>query len=629
MSPLSSRIVAALVGLALLLGLAACSRDETGRAADVGRDLLSRWSSGDAAGAARLTDDAEAARAALEGVTDALSVTKAEFTPGEPQKAEKGDRVTLPFQATLTLRGLGGWKYAGGLTLTRTGDEGPWRVDWTPAVIHPRLTAKTALRRQRNLPERAPILSRDGSPLMKPRPVVEIGIWPAKVTDASRAYKVLQDALDIDTGALALRVRKAKPDEFVSVITLREPDFAAVRREVTDLPGVISRKATRTLAPTRAFARAVLGTVAPATKETLESAGPTAAPTDQVGSSGLQEAFQQQLAGTAGGAVELVDAQTRVAVATLQEFAPRPGTPIRTTLDTKVQSAAEQALMKTTKPAALVAIQPSRGDILAVANGPEGSAGYNRAFVGRYPPGSTFKVVSTAALLATGLGLDDTVACPQTAVVNGKRFQNQDEFVLGEVPFRTDFARSCNTAFVGLAKRLPAHSLPQQAAAFGIGGEWHVGLPAFTGSVPEPTTPVDRAASVIGQAKVEMSPLAMASVAATVQAGQFRQPALLQDPAPERYSPPSKVSPKITGQLRTLMRAVVTDGSGRALASLPGKPAAKTGTAEFGTDNPPHTHAWMIGFRGDLAFAALIEDGGSGGRDAGPVVSAFLSSLNP
>lgn len=628
MSPLFARIAVVVAGLALLAGLASCSRDDTGRAAGVGRDFLAAWSAGDSTGASRLTDEPAAAKAALEAVSDTLALSKVELAPGEPQQVDDGARVTLPFTAGLTLRGLGKWEYTGALPMVRTGDEGPWRVDWSPAVIHPKLTAATALRSQRSLPPRAPILDRAGAPLMSPRPVVDIGIWPAKLTDPRSVYDFLGAELDIDTAALALRVRKAKPDEFVSVITLRADAFAPVRDEVADLPGLVTQKGTRTLAPTREFARAVLGAVGPATAETLASAGPAAA-SDLVGSTGLQEEFQQQLAGTPGGAVELVDAKTRKVAATLHEFPARPGEPVRTTLDRKTQSAAEKALEETDQPAALVAIQPSTGEILAVANGPAESAGYNRAFVGRYPPGSTFKVVSTAALLADGLRANDTVACPQTAVVDGKRFQNQDEFSLGDVPFRTDFARSCNTAFVALAERLPRGALPGQAAAFGLGGKWEVGLGAFTGSVPEPATPVDRAASVIGQAKVEMSPLAMASVAATVQAGAFRQPTLLQDPAPKRFAPSAKVSPAVLAELRRLMRGVVTDGSGSALADLPGQPAAKTGTAEFGTDVPPRTHAWMIGFRGDLAFAALIEDGGSGGKDAGRVVSAFLSALRP
>jgi cell division protein FtsI/penicillin-binding protein 2 len=75
--------------------------------------------------------------------------------------------------------------------------------------------------------------------------------------------------------------------------------------------------------------------------------------------------------------------------------------------------------------------------------------------------------------------------------------------------------------------------------------------------------------------------------------------------------------------LRTLMRQVVTNGTA-APANLPANTGGKTGTAEFGTGDPLPTHAWFIGFRGDLAFAVLVEDGGVGGEVAAPVAARFL-----
>jgi cell division protein FtsI/penicillin-binding protein 2 len=128
-----------------------------------------------------------------------------------------------------------------------------------------------------------------------------------------------------------------------------------------------------------------------------------------------------------------------------------------------------------------------------------------------------------------------------------------------------------------------------------------------------------------------ISPLAMASVAATVAAGEFHQPYLLDDaallPDSARFRPTTPVSAAITKELRSLMREVVERGSGRALRDLPGDPGAKTGTAEFGRERPPQTHAWMIGFRGDIAFAVLLQGGGTGGKNAGPVAARFLDSL--
>jgi len=156
-------------------------------------------------------------------------------------------------------------------------------------------------------------------------------------------------------------------------------------------------------------------------------------------------------------------------------------------------------------------------------------------------------------------------------------------------------------------------------------------MAAFSGSVPAPAGDVEKAAEMIGQGKVLVSPLAMASVAATVAAGEFHQPYVLDDPAllPDsaRFRPVTQVSPAITKELRLLMREVVERGSGSALRDLPGEPSAKTGTAEFGTDQPPRTHAWMIGFRGDIAFAVLLQGGGTGGKNAGPVAARFFESL--
>ena len=100
-------------------------------------------------------------------------------------------------------------------------------------------------------------------------------------------------------------------------------------------------------------------------------------------------------------------------------------------------------------------MQPSTGDVLAVANRPTDAA-YDRAIDGRYAPGSTFKVVTTAALLRAGLKTTDTVDCPKTITVEGKVFKNFEGGAAGAVPFARDFAQSCNTAFVSLAKRLAA-----------------------------------------------------------------------------------------------------------------------------------------------------------------------------
>ncbi|WP_440581987.1 penicillin-binding transpeptidase domain-containing protein [Streptomyces flavofungini] len=348
------------------------------------------------------------------------------------------------------------------------------------------------------------------------------------------------------------------------------------------------------------------------------------------GVSGLQARYDARLAGGKGPrkALVIADRRSGQAVRTLVGAKARKGRAVRTTIDPKVQRAAADALSGVDKTAAIVAVDPRDGHILAAANKP---GGMNRALAGRYPPGSTFKVVTTAALLGQGLRPGDPAPCPKFAHVNGQRFENQDQFALDEgSTFRAAFAQSCNTYFVGARDKLSDSALRDTARAFGIGGHWDVGDTTYDGEVPVNTGDNDKAAAVIGQARVQASPLVMASVAATVKSGTFTQPVLVPDGVREKYRAPRNLGPEVAAQLRSLMRSTVTSGSGHALKGLPGTPHAKSGTAEFGTAKPPRTHAWMIGYQGesDLAWAVLLEDGGSGGSDAGPVAARFLQNLS-
>ncbi|MET7823096.1 penicillin-binding transpeptidase domain-containing protein [Streptomyces sp. NPDC005386] len=348
------------------------------------------------------------------------------------------------------------------------------------------------------------------------------------------------------------------------------------------------------------------------------------------GVSGLQARYDKQLTGGGGAArsvVVVVERESGRVVKRLTGSGKDAGKAVRTTIDPKVQEAAAAALDGVKKNAALVAVDPSTGDILAAANMP---SGMNRALEGRYPPGSTFKVVTSAALLKQGMRPSDKADCPKFAYVDGQRFENQDQFVLpAGSTFKDAFAHSCNTFFVGARGKLSDAALHDTAEAFGIGGTWDAGTATYDGSVPVADGDNDKAASTIGQARTQASPLVMASIAATVKEGAFKQPVLVPDAVKKRYEAPARLEPGVVGSLRDMMRATVTDGAGWALKSLPGEPHAKTGTAEFGNDSPPRTHAWMIGYQGDreLAWSVLLEDGGSGGSDAGPIAAKFLKNL--
>ena len=184
---------------------------------------------------------------------------------------------------------------------------------------------------------------------------------------------------------------------------------------------------------------------------------------------------------------------------------------------------------------------------------------------------------------------------------------------------------SCNTAFVSLAPRLAPDALSRTARDYGLGRKLDLAVPAAGGQVPPGEDAVERAAAMIGQHEILASPLAMASVAATVAAGRWRAPRLLASD-PREAGPPLPASERDT--LRGLMRLVVTEGSGTALAGVDGEVRGKSGTAEFGGGDPPPTHAWFIAFRDDVAVAVLVERGRSGGSVAAPLAARFFSALD-
>ncbi|MFE3518471.1 penicillin-binding transpeptidase domain-containing protein [Streptomyces sp. NPDC059166] len=349
------------------------------------------------------------------------------------------------------------------------------------------------------------------------------------------------------------------------------------------------------------------------------------------GTFGLEARYDKQLRGGGGSATsEVVTADRRSgqAVASLTKSSAEPGKPVRTTIDPEVQSAAAEAMESVKVNAALVALEPSTGSLLAVSSRPAG--GLNRALAGQYPPGSTFKVVTAAAMLKAGMKPSDVVRCPEFAHVDGQRFENQNQFTLpAGSTFEDSFAKSCNTMFVENRAKVGGAALHEAAEAFGIGGVWDVGDSTYDGSVPVTTSDNDLAASTIGQARVQASPLVMASIAATVKEGTFRQPVLVPDAVKKKHEATARLGASVTADLRAMMRATVTYGAGSALTGIPGEPHAKTGTAEFGDEKPPRTHAWMIGYQGgsDLAWCVMLEDGGSGGADAGPVAARFLQAL--
>jgi cell division protein FtsI/penicillin-binding protein 2 len=563
--------------------------------------------------------------------TEGLSGLAVSVTPGAV--AHTGTTATVPLDVEWTVSGAS-WASSGTLALAQAGTA--WTPTWDLAALDRRLRPGDVLTVEATPPDRAAILDGAGQPLVAPTPVVHVGVQPSRTTDVdglvAQLQAILQDLVELDTAALAARIRAAQPDAFVDVVTLRDADYQPRRAQLQPLPGTVFATDTALLAPSRSFARAVLGTVGPATAEQVEASEGRLAAGDVTGQSGLQEVYDEQLRGTPGLVVTVARATSASAPAGEGETIPlatvpaTPGAPVRTTLDVAAQEAAEAALAGESRVSALVAVRASTGEVLAMANGPTGT-GNNVGATAQVPPGSTFKVVSTLAHLRKGLTVDQVVPCPQTISVGGREFGNAGDFALGDVPFSTDFARSCNTAFAGLSGDLAPDDLAAAGRAFGLGVEVDVGIPTYAGSVPPTEGGPDAAAASIGQGRLLTSPLSMAQVAATVAAGSWRPPRFVVEPAPAGERPADVPLPEAE-TLRALMRGVVTSGTGDALLGVPGGDVfAKTGTAEFGTESPPQTHAWVIGFQGDIAFAVFVEGGEGGGAVAAPIAASFLTAL--
>lgn len=524
------------------------------------------------------------------------------------------------------------WTYDTELALARpagaggTAKEAPWQVAWTPATVEPTLKTGDLLRARRVAAKRGDVVGPDGQAIVSARPVVEVSIQKDRSPDPAGLARTVAVLVGVDPEALVLRVAAAKPGEPLSVVTLRREAYDAIRDKIQPLPGTVFREGERSLSFSRDFARALLGTVGRATAEIVKGSAGTVAPGDETGLSGLLLAQNATLAGTAGLVVEAVPATAGQPARPLKDFPAKDGTPVQITLDQRVQTTADAVMAGAPKPAALVAIRASTGDVLAVANGPSAISSYNRAMVGHYPPGSTFKVASGLTYLEHGLTPDTPVDCPATITI-GKVFKNAGGEVLGTVPFRKDFADSCNTAFVGQSKTITPAQLAETAGLLGY-RELELGVPVFGGSVPADGDATQHAAGVIGQGEVEASPFAVALASASVASGRSVQPRLVIDPAKPQPVLGPELPPVPVAQLRDLMREVVTGGTGTALAGVPGgEVRGKTGTAEFGPEIPLRTHAWFTGYQGDVAFAVLVEDGGFGGDVAAPIAADFLTRL--
>ncbi|WP_370943365.1 penicillin-binding transpeptidase domain-containing protein [Amycolatopsis sp. cg5] len=586
-----------LVGL-LLASLTACS--STPGPEDVLNDFLGAIASGDTTRAAMLTNSPDAAKAVLDQARGALTPQSLQTSVQEVHDPAGSTTADAKFRYDWNLGHGRQWRYDASAQLFSEQDN--WKIRWLPTVLHPKLGAQQLLAVRVDTPPLAAVLDRDGVPILEPGTVVGVLMDP-KLPDPGPVAGKLAAALakyepSVTQKSIVDGLKAQNSTAAYSVVSLRAGDYQRVKPVIYDLPGVKFSKQERLLPIQRDFGRQVL----PAVRSMVED----------------------QIAGHAGWRVMTVGSMG-IDVAELYEKPAEPAPAIASTLSGKVQEAGEKAIDSVKTPAALVAIQPSTGELLAVAQNDKADEQGPLALTGRFPPGSTFKIVTAAAAMSAGkVGSDSIVDCPGTTAFDGRVVPNEGKFSLGAVPLTKAFARSCNTTFARLAADLPPAALTESARDLGLGADFALpGLTTVTGSVPATDNVVQRAENGFGQGTVVASPFGMALVAASVQSGRTPTPTLLRGIATGTQNLGKQLRPDVLDALRGMMRAVVTEGTATGLRDLPDV-RGKTGTAQFGDGS--HSHGWFVGYAGDLAFAVLLVDAGSS-KPAVEAAHRFLAGL--
>jgi peptidoglycan glycosyltransferase len=384
--------------------------------------------------------------------------------------------------------------------------------------------------------------------------------------------------------------------------------------------------------PTGAVAQSVAGglgqPLTQADRDALKARGFPAA--TLVGTSGLERIAERRVAGTPGG---LLSASGHVLASTK----PQPAKPVRTTIDLGIQQAATTALAG--RYGGVAALDARTGQVRALAG---------IAFSGPQPPGSTFKIVTAAAVLDAKLArLSTPFPVDTKAVIDGVDLENANGESCGGT-LAQSFAHSCNSVFAPLGVRVGARRLVAQAERFG----WNR-MPTIPGalvsSIPpaaEINSPLAVGSTAIGQGKVLATPLQMASVAQSIaRNGVMTEPRVFPD---DRAVRRRVLSSRIAHQLEQMMIGVVAYGTGTSASLAPVKVAGKTGTAELTTtvkkegQTPPleqgvdakppgfDTDAWFAAYapvrRPKLAVSVLIVHGGAGGSTAAPAARTVLQA---
>ncbi|NDK90976.1 penicillin-binding transpeptidase domain-containing protein [Gordonia desulfuricans] len=598
--PRLAALAAVLISAALTLGLVtACSETDNGPR-DAVDAFLTAFGTGDFDAAAALTDNPSAAGAGLRSAWDGLAATGVSGRSGRTTIDQDTAEVAVTYRWDLPRSR--NWEYGATVKAIRSDADG-WRVRWSSTDINPKLGADQRLSLRITEPPRAQVNESDGSAVMVDGTVIgiafdaEAAAAAGSVIDSLNRLVTVLGPIQPDLDVQRIAEESTASDGTYPITRLSEAEFDRLRDQLA-IPGVVHNEQVELVTKNPNFAPALL--------------------------SGVKQVVESEVDGRVGWKVVTVN-PNGLDADVLVDNAAEPAPAITLSLSRSVQNAAQRAVNATNAfQIAMVVIQPSTGKILAVAQNPAADRQGPIATTGLYPPGSTFKMVTSAAAFNRDMATPDTiVGCPGEITIGPRTIPNYDNFSLGAVTLQRAFAQSCNTTFAKLASEMGPSDLAHAATAMGLGQTYDIpGLTTATGSVPIESDLVARTEDGFGQGKDLASPFGMALVAATVaNNGKLPVPQLILGRETKIEGPTTTLEPNVVGELRPMMREVVTTGTATRIAGQ-GEVYGKTGEAEFDGGS----HAWFAGYRGDLAFATLVVRGGSSDNAVG-VTNDFLNFL--
>lgn len=492
------------------------------------------------------------------------------------------------------------------MTLTKASDE--WTVRYKPTIIHPDLGANQHLELRAVEAARASVVSSDGVELLSPGVSHRLLVDTAQLDDpraaAARIASAVNAASHRDTAispldAAELASSLESIDGIYSVGVYSSDEGPAIAEDLAGVPGVRLNEEPAMVPVEKDFAPDIMSRVTRIVGDDLEGAN--------------------------GWKVSVVNPQG-AALSDVSVHDADPAPALKVAIDYNVQRAAQDAVaMREDKQTMLVAMRPSTGEILAVAQTLEADKDGDIALNGHYPPGSVFKIITAAA----GIEHQDVnpgtyVGCPGTMNIQGRTVINYNQFSLGTVPLQRAFAASCNTTFAEMSTNLAPGELEQTGKKFGLGIDYEIpGLVTITGEIPEGETAFERTEAGYGQGLDLASPFGFALVSATVAAGHRPVPTLIEGHETTPSEDVPGPSPEAIEGLRSMMREVVASGTAAGMQAG-GTIHGKTGEAEYSGGS----HAWFTGFRDDdIAFATLVVDGG-GSTTAVNVSDRFFQRLD-